>query len=66
VERNRKGGQNPSRVVAPIEEEEEVYELPVNTINNIFITISKLSIYTTNPHKHLTTGFHFCTGNKML
>ena len=29
---------------------EKVYELPVNIINNIFATISKLSIYTNNPH----------------
>lgn len=28
---------------------EKVYELPVNIINNIFATISKLSIYTNNP-----------------
>jgi hypothetical protein len=29
VERNRKAGQNPPRVVAPIEEEEEEEEEPV-------------------------------------
>jgi len=52
VERNRKAGQNPARVVAPIEEEEEVQGDQKVSVH-LMITIQKVTSSVQNvPRRH--------------